>query len=154
MRRASYKGSVQTTRALPVDATTTMGIILVLGTILAARGLTPEALRQCAEIMQSLCEQATFHGPLLLIPEQLSLSLQSARGKVHKKDLVQLLKDIHVDPVRWELTDFPCNSSNSTWVFLFIFIVSTNKLNAWVEVAGCYGNCPMQHLMRYLCPIS
>ena len=96
-----------------------MGIILVLGTILAARGLTPEALKQCTETMQTLCEQAAFHGPLLLIPEHLSLSLQSALGKVQKKDVVQLLKHIHMDPVRWELAKVPGNSSNSTWVFPF-----------------------------------
>lgn len=99
-RRAAYKGNLMTTNSLPVDSVTPIGIIVMLGTIVTAKGLSAEGLKQCTEIVENLCEHATFHGPLLLIPEHLSLSLQSTHGKVFKKDVATLFKNIEIDPTR------------------------------------------------------
>jgi len=75
-------------------------MIIVVGTILPAKGLTAESLKECTLILEKLCRHATFNGPLLLIPEYLALSLQSTHGKVMKKDVISLLKEINIDPAR------------------------------------------------------
>ena len=89
-----------TSKNLPVDAVSTVGIIMVLACILPAKALTQESLKQCTEILESLCGHSKFDGPLLLIPEHLALSLQSSHSKLRKQDVIGLLTEIGMDPNR------------------------------------------------------
>ena len=58
VRRYAYKGGLATHEALPVDATTVMGILLVMGSLLAAPGLPQKTLDQCVVLLASMEEKS------------------------------------------------------------------------------------------------
>ena len=77
MRRTQYRGSTRLTYTLPIDAASTMGILVVIGTILPAASLSAEALGQCKQMMKSLEKYSACHEIVAVTPEGRELRLEA-----------------------------------------------------------------------------
>lgn len=97
LRRASYKGGVSNECALPVDAASVMGIVLVLGSVLGGTALPLSTAGACCEILASMEEKVDLPKQFVLIPGnrgQFSLDIQD--NKIEASALRSMLRNLDI----------------------------------------------------------
>lgn len=105
LRRHSYKGETKIVYSLPVDASSTIGFVGILGTILPAKSLTPEALQSCKVILQTLQGETTMHeisGPCPKSGAMISIEAND-QGLFLLKDLQSMFKQMGINFSRYGL---------------------------------------------------
>lgn len=101
MRRQSYKGEIDQVYALPVDAASTLGILIVLGSILPAKSLGTEALQSCKSILDSMNQDIPAHPLVAKLSDGGKLILEPlSNGKFALKDMKPMLKKIGINHAR------------------------------------------------------
>ena len=96
--------------SLPLDCTTTIGIIVALATILSAKGLNPDTLDRCTKIMNRLGGFGCFSYRVPLLPNQPNFVLVVVNNMVDKEDVENWMKKFDLDPRR----------QGMDWVYLSI----------------------------------
>ncbi len=102
MRKQTYKGSNIIKHALPVDAASTAGIVLVLGTILPATSLSLECVQACRTILLNLEGDNPVKEITIPLTNGRSMKVESrAVGKFRVSDIKPLWKQLGLNFTRW-----------------------------------------------------
>ena len=102
MRKQTYKGNHTITHALPIDAASTAGIVLILGTILPATSLSMECVLACRGILLNLEGDNPVKEMTIPLMHGLSLKLESrGNGKFRISDMKPLWKQLGLNFTRW-----------------------------------------------------
>lgn len=102
MRKQTYKGNHVITHALPVDAASTAGIVLILGTILPATSLSMECVQTCRSILLNLEGDNPVKEITIPLMHGLSMKLDSRGvGKFRISDIKPLWKQLGINFTRW-----------------------------------------------------
>ena len=98
-RRPTYKGAASSKCSLPLDATTVLGMIAVLGSILPATGLKQDAVQTCTSTLDALASFGTMNATVPLLPEShADLPVENNRVEVAK--LNSLFSRLDLSPQR------------------------------------------------------
>ena len=90
LRRATYKGSVETERALPLDCATVPGMILILASFAKAHTLTDFATTVMAETLETVEEHMCLSQSIALVSSKLKYVLQVSHNRADLSSLKQV----------------------------------------------------------------
>jgi len=119
MRRQTYKGTNSITHSLPVDAVSTIGIVIVLGTILPATSLSNECVQCCRNILLSLEGSAPIKELEIPFSNNRSMKLEAHSGGKFK---VSEMKPL------WKKLGLNFQRLGIIWVETHVTISSTLKV--------------------------
>ena len=103
LRRTSYKGGVSNDASLPVDGATVMGIITIIGSMLAGPSLSTATLRSACNILASMEEKAKLPSSLALLPNLPEFCVVVDNNCVNMKSLKEIMKKLGIDWNRWDV---------------------------------------------------
>lgn len=86
---------------LPIDCASTIGLVLILGTILPAKSLTPEALGHCKTILQTLENGSPLSEISGMGPNGVLRIEANAEGKFPLCDLKPMFKKMGINYTRY-----------------------------------------------------
>ena len=86
--------------SLPLDSATTIGVVGILGTILPASGLSHDALKAAAAILDALAEFGSINDSVPLSPENPSWCLKVKQNLINVKEFEKLLLDLRLNATR------------------------------------------------------
>ena len=96
LRRTAYKGGMKVAYTLPLDSASVVGLVLVLGCMLAAPALPSATVQMCRQIMLALEEQAsptTLTEITVLLPNRDTIKLDcNSERRFPLKELKPLFK--------------------------------------------------------------
>ena len=96
LRRPTYKGAVATETALPVDATTALGTVLVLGSVLATNNLSRDAVDACHAVMRELSRCANLNCCLNLLPFDPAFAINLESGAAKEQDIKNMFRELQL----------------------------------------------------------
>ena len=96
LRRATYKGQLSSETALPVDACTVMGIVITVGSLLAAPGLPQQTLDGCCKVLGSMEDHATLPDTIALLPGVNDFLLDVKDNTVELKALKSVMSKLEI----------------------------------------------------------
>lgn len=96
VRRNTYKGGLSAETSLPVDGTTVMGILVIVGSLLSAPGLPQKTLDACCSVLGAMEEKAALPDTLQLLPNARELCLHVSNNRVDLKSLKEALKKLEI----------------------------------------------------------
>ena len=135
VRRYAYKGGLATHEALPVDATTVMGILLVMGSLLAAPGLPQKTLDQCVALLASMEEKSDLPLAWTLVPSNTTdgFTMEVNDNRISSKALRTMMQKLEIPWARPDSFNrcfisnselsFTPNNSNSNYLVLVVAVV-------------------------------
>ena len=94
VRRDTYKGAVSAEASLPVDATTVLGTVLVLASVLPTSTLSVDAVKTCYKILLELQSRMDPNAVVLLLPHQPVFALQLRDGKADLQNLKDVFREL------------------------------------------------------------
>lgn len=101
MRRLQYKGGTKLNYTLPVDAASSIGILIVVGTILPAASLSSEALLECRKMLKALEAYSNVREIVAIAPEGRELILEATpQGLFLLADLKHMFKKLGLNFAR------------------------------------------------------
>ena len=94
-RRPGYKGNVSGITALPVDACTVPGALIMMATVLPTASLAADALQECVTVLETLESHMQVNTTLQLLPADVfavqvrgnTMSLSSVKAVIHELGL-------------------------------------------------------------------
>ncbi|CAK9112534.1 Uncharacterized protein SCF082_LOCUS52168, partial [Durusdinium trenchii] len=103
MRRLQYKGGTKLNYTLPVDAASSIGILIVVGTILPAASLSSEALLECRKMLKALEAYSNVREIVAIAPEGRELILEATpQGLFLLADLKHMFKKLGLNFARFQ----------------------------------------------------
>jgi len=94
LRRSAYKGGMKVAYTLPLDSTSVVGLVLVLGCMLAAPALPATTVQTCKRIMMTLEEHASSLTEIsVVLPDKKVIKLDcNSENRFSLKELKSLFK--------------------------------------------------------------
>ena len=83
-------------RSLPVDASTVLGTVLILGTLLPTSTLTGDAVKACAHVLECLEQHAQLSCTLHLLPHEPAFALKLENGLAETADVKKILRELQL----------------------------------------------------------
>ena len=94
LRRPTYKGAVASNAALPMDATTTLGTVLIIASVLPTNTLTPDAVASCWGVLRELAKHAPPDAVFQLLPNDATFALQLRGQMVSIADCKAMFREL------------------------------------------------------------
>ncbi|CAJ1454454.1 unnamed protein product [Effrenium voratum] len=90
VRSGSYKGELEVVkwRGLKTDCASSLGVLLIVGTLLQIRGLAVQCQHKALALLRDVCNLSTWPAPLSILPD---LAFQVENGMIPLGDLVLAL---------------------------------------------------------------
>lgn len=96
LRRTGYKGWIASESSLPVDGATVIGIVCILGSLLAAPSLPVATLEACCKILSALEDKIELKATCPLVPRCREFALEVFRNKVTLKVLQDMFRKLEI----------------------------------------------------------
>ena len=94
IRKSSYKGAAETKHSLPVDCSSVLGTMLVLGCVLSTATLSTDAVQTCLSVFRSLEEHMCLSTTLDLLPHDAAFKVELRDGLVSTAQMKNVLREL------------------------------------------------------------
>ena len=101
-RRQAYKGNVSDLTCLPVDCYTSMGLLVMLATLLPATSFSSDGIHQCVAALKTLEEHMCLNCCLQLLPHAELFKLQLQENALPVSQVKAVLKELGLSWSRWD----------------------------------------------------
>lgn len=96
LRRTGYKGWHSSETALPVDGATVIGIVVVLGSLLAAPALPNATIEGCSKIFEGIEDKMDLPSSFCLVPRCREFALDLYKNKVQLKIIQEMFRKLEI----------------------------------------------------------
>lgn len=100
MRRGSYKGAVSIERILPLDSSTCLGVVVMLGTLCKAVALKSESLTAIVSILETFEQHMCVTKVVEFIPQNQKYNIAIHRNMIQPKALKALFNKLQLNFTR------------------------------------------------------
>lgn len=91
----AYKGALASDASLPVDGSTVIGTVMIIGSLLCAPALPQRTLDSCVKVLSAL-ESKVDLAPMALLPHARDFILDVDKNKVDLKGLKGMIKTMGI----------------------------------------------------------